>query len=128
MCVAANASQRSAMATGGDTPTRVARPPRGGNPAALPARDVPGRTRAVYFVTSKRPGYALFSMTPSERAAIAVTDDQKRVHLLERVGSEWRVCRDWPVEEHSHTELMTRLALVDEPASIEEIARLGAGA
>ena len=82
----------------------------------------------MYFVTSKRPGYALFSMTPSERAAIAVTDDQKRVHLLERVGSEWRVYRDWPVEEHSHTELMTRLALVDEPATIEEIARLGAGA
>ena len=81
----------------------------------------------MYFVTSKRPGYALFSLTPSERAAIGVTDDQKRVHLLERVGSEWRVYRDWPVEEHSHTELMTRLALVDEPATIEEIARLGAG-
>ena len=82
----------------------------------------------MYFVTSKRAGYALFSMTPSERAAIAVTDDQKRVHLLQRVGAEWRVYRDWPVEEHSHTELMTRLALVDEPATIEELARLGAGA
>ena len=82
----------------------------------------------MYFVTSKRAGYALFSLTPSERAAIAVTDDQKRVHLLERVGSEWRVYRDWAVEEQSHTDLMTRLALVDEPASIEEIARLGTGA
>jgi len=51
----------------------------------------------VYFVTSKRPGYALFSMTPSERAAIAVTDDQKRVHLLELVGRDWRVHRKWPV-------------------------------
>ena len=39
---------------------------------------------AMYFVTTKRPGYALFCMTPSERAAIAVTDDQRRVHLLER--------------------------------------------
>jgi hypothetical protein len=82
----------------------------------------------VYFVTSKRPGYALFSMTPSERAAIGVTDDQKRVHVLERTASGWRVHSDWPVEQHSHTELMTRLALVaDEPATIEELVRLGAG-
>jgi len=82
----------------------------------------------VYFVTSKRPGYALFSMTPSERAAIGVTDDQKRVHILERTASGWRVHSDWPVEQHSHTELMTRLALVvDEPATIEELVHLGAG-
>jgi len=79
----------------------------------------------VYFVTSKRPGYALFSMTPSERAAIGVTEDQKRVHLLERVGTEWRVHRDWPVEEQSHTAFMTRLALLDEPATIDELLRLG---
>ncbi len=79
----------------------------------------------MYFVTSKRAGYALFAMTPSERAAIGVTDDQKRVHLLERVGAEWRVHRDWPIEEQSHTALMTRLALVDEPATVDELARLG---
>jgi hypothetical protein len=82
----------------------------------------------VYFVTSKRAGYALFSMTPSERAAIAVTDDQKHVHLLERAGSEWRVRHDWPVEEHSHTELMTRLAPLEEPATVEELVRLALGA
>jgi hypothetical protein len=81
----------------------------------------------VYFVTSKRPGYALFSLTPSERAAIGVTDDQKRVHVLERTGAGWRVHSDWPIEQHSHTELMTRLALVEEPATIEELVRLGAG-
>jgi hypothetical protein len=78
----------------------------------------------VYFVTSKRKGYALFSMTPSERAAIGVTEDQKRVHLLERAGTEWRVVHDWPVEEHSHTELMTRLGPLDEPATVAELARL----
>jgi len=81
----------------------------------------------VYFVTSKRAGYALFCLTPSERAAIAVTDDQKRVHVLVRAANEWRVHRDWPIEEHSHTELMTRLARVDEPASIDELLRLGLG-
>jgi hypothetical protein len=81
----------------------------------------------VYFVTSKRAGYCLFCLTPSERAAIALTDDQKRVHLLERDGKEWRVRRDWAVEEHSHTELMSRLAAVEEPATAEELVRLALG-
>ena len=81
----------------------------------------------MYFVTSKRAGYALFALTPSERGAIGVTEDQKRVHVLERVGEEWRVCVDWPVEEHSHTELMTRLALREEPATVAELVRLATG-
>ena len=81
----------------------------------------------VYFVTSKRAGYALFSMTPNERAAIGLTDDQKRVHVLERVGVEWRLYKDWPVEEHSHTELMTRLALLEEPPTAAELVRLATG-
>ena len=79
----------------------------------------------MYFVTSKRAGYALFCMTPSERAAIALTEDQRRVHVLEHAGAEWRVAREWPVEEHSHTELMTRLAQVDEPATVDELIALG---
>ena len=116
------------MAAGGDTRTRLARPPPGGKPAALPARDVPGRTRAVYFVTSKRPGYALFSMTPSERAAIAVTDDQKRVHLLERTGKDWRVRHEWAVGERSHTELMLRLGKLEEPPTVDGLVALVVGA
>jgi hypothetical protein len=82
----------------------------------------------VYFVTSKRAGYALFSMTPSERAAIGVTEDQKRVHLLERTAAGWTVRHDWPVEEHSHTELMTRLGRVEEPATVAELVRLALAA
>jgi hypothetical protein len=81
----------------------------------------------VYFVTMKQAGYALFSTTPSERAAIGLTEDQSRVHLLERTGDGWRVVRDWPIEEHSHTELMVRLGGVDEPASIDELVRLAIG-
>jgi hypothetical protein len=79
----------------------------------------------VYFVTTKRAGYSLFCLTPSERGAIGVTDDQRRVHVLERTGKDWRVVRDWAVEEHSHTDLMSRLAEVEEPASIDELVRLG---
>lgn len=78
----------------------------------------------MYFVTTKRPGYALFCMTPSERAAIAVTDDQRRVHLLERSGTTWTVAHDWPVEERSHTDVMTRLGDVAEPASVAELVQL----
>jgi hypothetical protein len=81
----------------------------------------------VYFVTTKRPGYALFCLTPSERAAIGLTDDQRRVHVVERAGDEWRVHRDFAVEEHSHTDLMVRLADVDEPATVDELVRLAVG-
>ena len=81
----------------------------------------------MYFVTTKRPGYALFCMTPSERAAIGVTDDQKRVHLLAREGAGWTIRQDWPVAERSHTELMVRLGAVDEPATVEELVRLACG-
>jgi len=82
----------------------------------------------VYFVTVKRPGYVLFCLTPSERVAIGLTDDQRRVHLLERRGSEWNVYREWPIDEHSHTDLMQRLATVDEPATIDALVRIATGA
>jgi hypothetical protein len=81
----------------------------------------------VYFVTIKQPGYALFSTTPSERAAIGLTDDQRRVHLCEWTGDGWRVAQDWPVEERSHTELMIRFGDVAEPATIDELLRLATG-
>src|SRR5213593_2559345 len=60
-------------------------------------------------------------MTPSERAAIGVTDDQQRVHLLARTATGWDVRYDWPVGEHSHTELLTRLGPLEEPETIEEL-------
>lgn len=78
----------------------------------------------MYFVTTKRPGYALFCMTPSECAAIALTDDQRRVHVLERSGTEWKVAQDWPVEERSHTDIMTRLGDAAEPATAAALVQL----
>jgi hypothetical protein len=81
----------------------------------------------VYFVTIKQPGYALFATTPSERAAIGLTEDQRSTHLCERTADGWRVFREWPVDEHSHTELMVRLGTVDEPASIDELCKLALG-
>jgi hypothetical protein len=81
----------------------------------------------VYFVTIKQPGYTLFATTPSERAAIGLTEDQKRVHVCERSGDGWRVVHDLSVDDHSHTELMVRLGAVAEPASIDELLRLALG-
>ena len=81
----------------------------------------------MYFVTVKRPGYCLFCLTPSERIAVGLTDDQRRVHVLERRGGEWAVHREWPVDELSHTALMQRLATVDEPGTIDAFVRIAAG-
>lgn len=75
----------------------------------------------------KTPGYCLFSTTPSERFAIALADDQQRVHMLARGADGWSVIHDWPITEHSHTDLMIRLGDVPEPATVEELVRLATG-
>lgn len=63
----------------------------------------------MVFVTTKQSGYVLFSMTPSEKGAMGLTDSQQEVHLLERGSSsgEWVVFAKWPVSEFSHTAFMT---------------------
>jgi hypothetical protein len=78
----------------------------------------------VYFVTTKRAGYALFSTTPSGRVAVGLTEDQKRLHFLFADGKDWTVVREWPVEEYSHTDLMLALGKVEEPADAEEVLKL----
>lgn len=82
----------------------------------------------MYFVTIKRSGYCLFSTTPSERAAVGLTDDQRRVHLCERRDEGWVVVRDWALDEHSHTDVMLRLGRVPEPDTIDELVRHATGA
>jgi len=70
----------------------------------------------MYFITSKKPGYVLFCMTPSGRAAIGLTEGQK-VQLFERDGAgEWKVLKEWDGAEHSHTDIMIRLGECEEPA------------
>ncbi len=82
----------------------------------------------MYFVTIKQAGYALFSTTQSERAAIGLTEDQQTVRLLAKDGAAWRVVQEWPIDERSHTDLMVRLGDVPEPASVDELLRLATGA
>jgi hypothetical protein len=75
----------------------------------------------MYFVTMKRPGYVLFSTTPSESVAVGLTEDQKRLHLFFREGGNWTVVREWPVEEYSHTDLMLALGKIEEPSDPREL-------
>jgi hypothetical protein len=78
----------------------------------------------MYFVTTKQAGYVLFSMTPSERAAVGVTETQ-RVHLLFRQpDGGWAVRREWDVAQFSHTQLMTALHHRDEPSDPEQLLDL----
>jgi hypothetical protein len=81
----------------------------------------------VYFVTMKRAGYCLFSVSPSERFGVGVLDDQQRLHVLERDGAEYVVRQEWPIAQVSHTDLMLRLGGVAEPASLAEFLRLAQG-
>ena len=78
----------------------------------------------MYFVTTKRPGYILFSMTPSERFAVGLTED-RTVHLLERSGErDWKVLREWPAATYSHTDFMVALRERDEPTGSDELIAL----
>ena len=76
----------------------------------------------MYFVTIKQPGYILFSMTPSERAAVGLTDGQM-VHLLVRASpaEPWRILREWSVNDYSHTDLMVALHGVAEPTDPRQL-------
>jgi hypothetical protein len=76
----------------------------------------------MYFVTTKRPEYVLFCTTPSERAAIGLTEKQV-VQLLVRptLGDAWHVLREWNVEVYSHTDFMAQLHGVSEPAAPEQL-------
>ena len=78
----------------------------------------------MYFVTTKRAGYVLFSTTPSDRVAVGLTEDQKRLRLLFKEAADWTLVREWPVEEYSHTDLMLALAKVEEPAEPHEVLEL----
>lgn len=76
----------------------------------------------MYFVTTSRSGYVLFCMTPSERAAVGLTDDQI-VRLLVRASpaEQWRVLHEWSAKDYSHTDFMVALRDVSEPADPQQL-------
>ncbi|MCX8073507.1 MAG: hypothetical protein N3C12_13825 [Candidatus Binatia bacterium] len=70
----------------------------------------------MFFVTTKHPDYVLFAMTPSERAAIGVTEKQE-VHLLSRAAARtpWQVFAKWDGRQFSHTDFMVAWHHREEP-------------
>ncbi len=70
----------------------------------------------MYFVTTKHEGYVLFCTTPSERAAVGLTEHQI-VHLFVRVAKpgKWEVLHEWSAKDYSATEFLSALHHVDEP-------------
>ncbi len=76
----------------------------------------------MYFVTTNRPGYVLFCMTPSERGAVGLTDKQI-VHLLVRSSpaEQWRVAHEWSAQDYSHTDFLAALHHVAEPGDPQEL-------
>lgn len=78
----------------------------------------------MYFVTTKHPAYVLFAMTPSERAAVGLTEKQA-VHLLVRgADGQWAVRREWDAQRFSHTDFMLAARDRDEPAQPEQLLDL----
>ncbi|HVN83669.1 MAG TPA: hypothetical protein VMW17_02370 [Candidatus Binatia bacterium] len=60
-------------------------------------------------------------MTPSERAAVGLTD-QQRVHLLVRTADgSWTVQREWDAQRFSHTDFMLAARDRAEPANPEQL-------
>jgi hypothetical protein len=77
----------------------------------------------MYLVTTKHPDYVLFCMTPSERAAVGLTDTNLVRLLVRGPGRSWEVVREWSGTELSHTEFMVALGRVDEPSDPAELVR-----
>ncbi len=71
----------------------------------------------MFFVTTKHPDYVLFAMTPSERAAIGVTEKHD-VHLLSRnsPAAAWQVFARWNGQDFSHTDFMAAWHYREEPS------------
>jgi len=70
----------------------------------------------MYFVTTKREGYVLFCVSPSERAAVGLTDKQVVHFLVRDATGGWSVRREWPASDFSHTDFLAAWHRAEEPA------------
>ena len=79
----------------------------------------------MYFVTTKRAGYVLFCLTPSERAALGLTE-KGVVQILVRAPStdDWSVLREWNAAEYSHTDFLAAVHHRDEPSDPRQLLAL----
>ncbi len=71
----------------------------------------------MYFVTTKREGYTLFCLSPSERFALGVTPERLVQLLVRTPAQNWELLREWSDADYSYTTLMAALRHRDEPAA-----------
>jgi len=78
----------------------------------------------MYFVTTKHPAYVLFAMTPSERAAVGLTEAHVVHFLVRAADGTWQVRREWSGKQFSHTDFMLAVRDRDEPADPAQLLDL----
>jgi len=71
----------------------------------------------MYFVTVNKKPWIMFCKTPSERAALGLTEQQV-VQLLRRGSGkdDWQVFAEWSAGDFSHTDFMAAMHHRQEPA------------
>ncbi|HYD50670.1 MAG TPA: hypothetical protein VEB21_20100 [Terriglobales bacterium] len=69
----------------------------------------------MYFVTTSRKGYILFTMTARERGAVGLTEAQMVHFLVKGEGGDWHVVHEWDGRKYSHTDFMGSLHRIPEP-------------
>lgn len=80
----------------------------------------------MFFVPIMWTGYEMACLTPSGQAAIGVTADTKLVRILGRApdGTQWKVLREWPQGQLSHTDIIVHLGGHPEPDTAEGLLAL----
>jgi hypothetical protein len=78
----------------------------------------------MYFVTTKREGYILFCMSPNERFALGLTEDQTVRLFARNPAGEWETLHEWKGADYSHTAFMAALRHRDEPDDPRELLAL----
>jgi hypothetical protein len=78
----------------------------------------------MHFVTTKRPEYTLFCMSPSERFAIGLDEHQVVSFFVRGPAKEWQLARRWDGGQFSHTAFMAALRSREEPNDPLELLAL----
>lgn len=77
----------------------------------------------MHFVTTRRPDYVLFTMSPSERFALGLTEKQQVRLFVRDPQGDWALLHEWDGARYSHTEFMASLHRVREPDDPKDVLK-----